>query len=485
MSLSDVLKRAAEQAGTKRTTPEPVVSKDPVRERRVLGGKPAFEEPILEPEAVQPIITPVAEPDTTTTVTRALQTPELQDIQQQQDELFQRRRQAAEEAAQLEAVSAQEQSQIQEDLAGQVQEIGLERDQATALMDQEIRDGEAKTDELRAQYESMQPRSFWQKADTQDKILMSLAVILGGIGQGLSGAKVNAAAQAMDRTIERDLQLQRVALNKQLRAIEASRLSTADKRLRRRDAVADFAAREQAAITHASRLIEAVKTRTKGATHQAALTEFLGELEAAQLEKRFEAAERIAGTVSTQVVDKAKPTKVIYDSFKDASQSLALEGLSETQRDNAAKVIENEPRVQRMEEFEQTLTKDEWARLQSSVKEFQAMLSEAEIPVAGDAARLARIRFGETGAEIFERFLPGKGAAYFRDLFSLSNEIARIRSGAAIASSEYYAEAIKFGPSSVPSKSDMKVMWGSRRNLLEGLRMRSGVPARLFYEEVN
>lgn len=60
----------------------------------------------------------------------------------------------------------------------------------------------------------LDPKAVWHKADTPNKVMAGISILLSGIGQGLSGSGHNSAMDVLNRTMDADLDAQKAELGK-------------------------------------------------------------------------------------------------------------------------------------------------------------------------------------------------------------------------------------------------------------------------------
>jgi len=150
---------------------------------------------------------------------KMLESGKLKDMQAL-DELYKMRSQAA--------LSGYEQGDREAGVAaGAISKLGTiaEEQQKTVDFQNEQLDKHIQSaDEIKRQYEGMKVDSgrLWGKMGTGQKIMASLALVIGGIGSGLTG-KENSALQIMNNAIDRDIQDQRDQITIQGKKYEAAR----------------------------------------------------------------------------------------------------------------------------------------------------------------------------------------------------------------------------------------------------------------------
>lgn len=128
-------------------------------------------------------------------------------------------KQAADSAAKLEAanqarMNVLDQAQQQRDIehAAKAKDLGVQ-----------LQDAKGKVDTAFQDYNStnIDPNHFWNSKTTGQKVGASLAILLGGIGQGLAGGK-NVGLETIENSIRQDIDAQKTALDKKRGAINAA-----------------------------------------------------------------------------------------------------------------------------------------------------------------------------------------------------------------------------------------------------------------------
>jgi hypothetical protein len=145
--------------------------------------------------------------------------------------------------------------------------------------------------------DKLQPQDFWADKSTGQKIGMALAVLAGSIGQGLSGAKENAAINALTQAMDNDSKLQESAYRRKVAGIQARREGIADTKAIQNDLLAQSVAMRNASLAKVNRQIEAAKLGIESADGLAKLEQLQANLnlQAAELNTKTEQA--LAGQV--------------------------------------------------------------------------------------------------------------------------------------------------------------------------------------------
>jgi hypothetical protein len=376
-SILDILKDAKEDVAKKETKPlvDPVQTSEP----------PAQEGEIFDVTSV-----PAApQPEVTQKTIRTPLTPDLKRLSEEQEAITKKRQKAVQTVADIDALEAQEELQAREEQLREQELIRAQEQQNLQEVEAEVEAGQARVDTLRQELEQMDAKTFWQRDDTEKKVLMSLAIILGGIGQGLSGAKENAALRAMDRAVEQDLATRKLAIQKKLKAIDLAKLSVKEKQAKKREIKESFEAIKQASITRLADKVKIAATRHKSERVQAKAQELMAEFEQALVEKQQEAAQEIAGTVET--------TTKLVTKFNELPKDQA-EAASIIDKKSAGMVnIRNEVASALQQLQDPSLSRDDKLRIGSQLVKTLNSTQGSDAVGAEEAARLAGELQGNIG----------------------------------------------------------------------------------------
>lgn len=272
---------------------------------------PGVPEQAIVPEQSEPIISEQPEipglPATPVTQTRVPLTEGIREVQQKQEEVGQRQAEALTALTQAKQAGAQEQAEILTSLDQETQTLDQKRAEVEQQFNTELQTELSNIQTRREELLKKEPKSFWQKADTSDKLLMALSVLVGGIGQGLSGSRTNAAIDAMNRAIDLDLQQQNKLLDRQLKGLDQKKMDLTMKSQIQNRLLNEMDARKGAALGHARRLIERASLSTQNAESKAILQQKLAELDQSMLEEDAALQEKLAGRITTQTVVGGSP----------------------------------------------------------------------------------------------------------------------------------------------------------------------------------
>ena len=146
---------------------------------------------------------------------------------QRHGEVLKERKQSAQKTAQE---LTQSQAQLDQDLAKAQKSYDLAEQQRQKLVEDEVAVKRQYSETFNQEVEAIQkertrlgqlkPQNFWQKADTEDKMLIGLALLAGGISQGLKGSGPNPAAVQLEKLIDRDVQMQEANISRQLQLLK-------------------------------------------------------------------------------------------------------------------------------------------------------------------------------------------------------------------------------------------------------------------------
>lgn len=119
----------------------------------------------------------------------------------------------------------------QEAIMGFQREEQIRREQNQRIVDDKLAKYDLEADEIAKQ--KIDSTGWWKNRSTGQKIGTTLAVVLGAIGQGLSGRDTNAAVDAINKEVDRDVQ-------DQIRNLNNRKEANKEYMKRIRNVVADF-----------------------------------------------------------------------------------------------------------------------------------------------------------------------------------------------------------------------------------------------------
>lgn len=135
-------------------------------------------------------------------------TSAYQDISQQNQKIIGDQINAIQQSAAAASAATAQQQKIYAESAQKMQDLQSETQKKYAALD---RENEALTKAITNQ--KIDPTRVWSSADTGNKVLAGIGLILGGMGAGLTGGK-NEALDTMNRIIDRDIDAQKADLGK-------------------------------------------------------------------------------------------------------------------------------------------------------------------------------------------------------------------------------------------------------------------------------
>lgn len=149
-----------------------------------------------------------ANPQVQTNPLDVLVDPLNQGVEQQKQGLIA----AANAGAQQGAAEAARLKELNEQLKKQ-DEINQQREEERK---QEFAKAEAEYNDVitKLQESKIDPKRYWSRKSTGEKILATIGLILGGIGGGLQGTGRNAALEVLNREIEADIEAQKADIEK-------------------------------------------------------------------------------------------------------------------------------------------------------------------------------------------------------------------------------------------------------------------------------
>lgn len=355
--------------------------------------------------------------------------------------------------------------------------------------------------EKEAEIAAMEPKSFWQKADTGDKILMSLAVILGGIGQGLSGSKTNAAAAAMNNAINEDLKLQQDALNRKIGALERTKAGIGEIARAKEEAGIEFKQRKTKALDIMKMNLDQLKSQTTNINTLAAIDQQNANIEKTKAAlkadidahtKKF-AENKVTRDEELNRIDPKTLDKMPPQEQAATAQALGkmnmrrVYGVGQDLKGEKAKsanlLNKNADNLQELEQLEEKLTPKQFAALKDAIQHVVNRAERKSAPVVGGLFSAIETGVRGSPAEYMEEAVPGIGGRYYNLMLNLVNDQTRFESGAAIGASEFVSTMEKYFPTATTTPEGAMQLRSARRGLLTSHKILSGVKEPLYFEK--
>jgi hypothetical protein len=207
-------------------------------------------------------------------------------------------------AKEAEALSAHDQRALELDKRKQTLEAQIKEENAQLFDDIE---------KERTALSKMSPKTFWQKADTMDKVLMSLTILAGSFGSPRSGGK-NVAIETMNRAIERDFNRQTQLINRKFSALRDRENTLVRKTALKRQELAAIEGYKQASFDQAERVTNGYKLATKGPEAKAKLDIALADIEESRNNHNIGMTNRIQ---KLTLLDEERAAKAASQTFEN------------------------------------------------------------------------------------------------------------------------------------------------------------------------
>lgn len=297
-------------------------------------------------------------------------------------------------------------------------------------------------EEERERLAGMSPKGFWKSADTQNKILMALSVMMGAVGQGLTGAKSNAALDMMNNVMDQHLNSQTALINRKFNALDKKAGSIKAKQDLAKQRIAAIEGQKKAIVDQLARTVEGLNFTTQNAQAKAKLQELLVSID-------------------------QERTKQDEDSFKAVNAMLMAEGAPiKKDEAKAAKWFEQfNPALARVEELEDSIGPGALAEVGRILEQAD---KEADIPFVGDVIGSIRTATGGTVPESAMAVLEDpRVIEYIVTVGGFSNAVLRDESGAAISVEEIRKGIDRFFSKPGETKKSLDTKRHNRRRELK------------------
>ena len=352
-------------------------------------------------------------------------------------------------------------------------------------------------DQERQRLSTLKPENFWLKAGTEDKIQMGLAVILGAVGQGVSGSRSNAAITAMNNAINQDLEIQKNFIDRQIASLDTRRLDQKSKAKLHSKLLGRFDLIQEESFKRVTKHIDSMIRKTKNEDLKADLEikkagilkvvadqelktgENLNTRITEQMQVPIEGAEPGQTGLAGQVAPQA--TKAAYSTFSSGYAKPRTFNEAQGAADRfLTSSLEN---AKAMDEIEHNATPEEWKKLQGAMKQIRLVEAERELAGVGSYFGLAQEVVEATGEEIFFKALGQKGGRYWRALMEYSDDRGRAVSGANVTIPEQQRERAKVGPSLTGDYASRYEGRNRRRNMLKSAHKMAGRSGLLYWQQ--
>ena len=292
----------------------------------------------------------------------------------------------------------------------------------------------ADIEEKRQRLSQLTPENFWAKQDTPNKIKISLGLLLGAVGQSLTGAKQNAALTTLQNTVNQDLKIFNQSIDRRLKVLDKSDIGLDKKQaaIQQLENLRD--ARTKATIDRLGRQLDIFKLQTKNKNAIPKIEQLKLTLEEQLNSAQIAEEQKLAKTIQTAKVSKPvdnkhlKPDGTTKRGWTDA-------GKPQTQEEKKA-----EGYLERVEAANKIATQEP-PPTEDLMRMATAFARLEEIPVVGDVLGAVRSAVGSTEADLFSKY-----GSWLNAMRDFQNAKLRKESGASIAPSEFIREARIYFP---------------------------------------
>lgn len=435
-------------------------------------------------DAVVDVAPAAAEVEITKSGTRQNSSPQIERIQQAQSELFKARENNALAQMSLKDKDAEIRDAFAQEEVNAAESFQLEldtlQDQARQEYDRRWGDIEAKQQEL----ERLSPKTFWQKADTADKIGMSLGILLGSLGQGLSGSRSNAAIEAMNTAIDRDLQQQYRNIDNKMKLLDQSRIGLKEKQAMFQQLEEEKFARHQAALGQLDRQLNKALLMTKSEDAKLKIGEELTKINEKRLETQLAFQKELAGTSAESAKGMSQGDISRSNAFNivGSNGAPARLSVSQAQPNYVNMAVTTRDAFKRLEDLERQMTPAEWNGLQATIKKFNDSATLYDTPVAGNILEYVMSKGGVNPQTDLS-----KVSQRAREYFDLANRVSqaniRAKSGAAISPQEFVMEfRAQFPTSPEPTAKEVTDKAMYRRDIFKAAQILAKDPNAAWFE---
>jgi len=348
----------------------------------------------------------------------------------------------------------------------------------------------------------MQPKSFWANKDTEDKLMIGLATVFGGLGSGLAGKKSNAGIDALNRVVERDMEVKKNFFNNQLKLLDRKKIGIQEKAQLQAKIMLEYDAHK----AHSKELLKqkldkiAMTAKSETIRNQAEQQAKLVERDLLKQHRDTEAKLANRSQEKMTLLLDAETGKPVAQAQRDGDMTqeeayamlTARAGdkalpMNELQGKSNAFLQRTEKYAKLAEEIEANMTPKELAKVNDLVGKLRSRQDLVDLPGGGVLSSAAN--FTKTDDEnAWENALPGKGGRYYRALQFIAFHQARFVSGAKIDANDVKNEALHMMPSVTTTHEELASEYGpaaNRRALFRAHRAMAGNKGRpLYFQKV-
>ena len=225
--------------------------------------------------------------------------PRKDELIQRRGEIDERKREALKAKFGRQQTNLAEELKLHDQIAQDDREFAEGAAKRQALIDKELTDTWSSIQAERTELSQKEPKGFWAKADTSDKLLMGLSVMIGAIGQGISQSRSNAALVMMGKVMDDDLAQQNADIDRKIKLLDKRGLDANTKASMQTKLLNSKLAHKKAASDHMRSMIERIKISAKGPEAKAELDNALIDLDESLLAEDQEDQEMLIQDITT------------------------------------------------------------------------------------------------------------------------------------------------------------------------------------------
>lgn len=202
----------------------------------------------------------------------------VKESQQGLDAAYNRQEQAMQKAASLGQQKAAEETAFNIEQDKRMSEYGQKQQAAEQERQTKTQDSMNKLSSIQEEYAGMKvdPNRYWSNRSTNGKILTAISLIFGSLGSGTT----NQAVTIMQNAINQDIDLQKMAIDKKGNEVNQQKGLLNEMRTQFGDARAAEAATRTLMLDQATRQVQIIGGKFKGAEQAATMEQVMGQLEA-------------------------------------------------------------------------------------------------------------------------------------------------------------------------------------------------------------
>ena len=445
-----------------------------------------------------------ARPTTTKNIqTTSIDKRSTRAIQEQEKKVLATQQQLLQQEADNQVRASQAQQPIIDKANAEMNRLNEQKMARQEAFNRELQNDLRQLELSRERLAKMQPKSFWANKDTEDKLMIGLATVFGGLGSGLAGKKSNAGIDALNRVVERDMEAKKNFFNNQLKLLDRKKIGIQEKAQLQSKIMLEYDAHKAHSKELLRQKLEKIAATAKNDTIKNQAAQQAQALERELLQQHRDTEAKLANRVTekmTLVLD-AETGKPIAQAQRDGDMTQEeayamltsratgeVKPLNELQGKSNAFLQRIEKHAKLAEEIESTLTEDELADIRELVAENRALQDLKDISVVGNQVSSFENITSLDEENKWEDIMPGKGGRYYRALQFIAFHQARFVSGAKIDANDVKNELLHMMPSVTTTMDDLSSEHGptaNRRALLKAHQAVAGGRRKpLYFQKV-